>query len=60
MKILVELDDETEYIDVFDKNPITGYKTKNMKKSYKMEFVQGRIGFKMRLEDKYFVKAAIE
>jgi hypothetical protein len=51
--LLDNLDDSEEEIDIFDEDEITGEKTKSQK-SYKIGVVDDRIGFKIRLEDKFY------
>jgi hypothetical protein len=55
---LENLDDSDEEVVVYEINPKTKRKTKSVKESYKMTVVNDRVGFKIRLDDRFYGQAA--
>lgn len=56
----IDLDMDEEEVPVFYDNPITGKKSKCKKLSYKMSYVNDRVGAKINLKDQYFDAIAVQ
>jgi hypothetical protein len=50
----IELNDQDEDVPVFEQDPKTGKKKLSKALSYKMSFVEDRIGVKLNLKDSYY------